>query len=162
MNLRKHIAPSFFSAAFLAMAVPTLSPAATLTVGQDNWYPLATKPSAHSGPRDLTATSCPNLQFYSINAALSAASPGDTIAICPGFYAEQLVIAKPVTLLGLTANGIGRVLLQPALTIQQNLAAEAAITVMNTSGVSIQNLAIDASGNTVTGCSPGVGRHPLL
>jgi pectin methylesterase-like acyl-CoA thioesterase len=147
------------------MAVPTLSPAATLTVGQDNWYPLATKPSVHSGPRDLPATSCPNLQFYSINAALSAASPGDTIAICPGFYTEQLVIAKPVTLLGLTANGIGRVLLQPALTIQQSLAAEAAITVMN-SNEYIRRLHSEPGhrrqqqhGHRL---QPGRGRHPLL
>jgi hypothetical protein len=154
MNSRKSISPSI-SAAILAMAASTLSPAATLTVGQDNWYPQS-KASAHRAPRDLTATACPNLQFYSINAALNAASPGDTIAICPGLYTEQLVITKPVTLLGLTASGIGRVLLQPALTLQQNLAAEAVITVMNTSGVSIQNLAINGSNNTVTGCSPGV------
>lgn len=58
--------------------------------------------------------------------------------------------------MGLTTTQNGRVLLQPALTVQQNLAAEAVITVMNTSGVSIQNLAIDGSNNAVTSCSPGV------
>jgi hypothetical protein len=155
MNLRKHRA-HFVLAALLGMAASTPSSAATLTVGQNNWFPSASKPSAHPAPRDLGATSCPNQQFTTINAALNAASSGDTVAICPGLYAEQLVITKPVTLVGLAANGIGRVLLQPALTVQQNLATEAVITVMNTSGVSIQNLAIDGSNNSVTSCTPGV------
>jgi pectin methylesterase-like acyl-CoA thioesterase len=83
MYLRK-CSTHLVSAALLAMAASTLSPAATLTVGQDNWYPLGSKASAHPAPRDMTAAACPNLQFTSINAALNAASAGDTIAICPG------------------------------------------------------------------------------
>jgi hypothetical protein len=73
-----------------------------------------------------------------------------------------LIITKPLTLRGIDVNGIDRVLLQPALTDVQGLATEAVITVMNTNGVSIQNLAIDASHNKVSSCSPGVaGVHFL-
>ncbi len=118
------------------------SQAAVLTVGQAN-------------------TPCPVPQYHSIGAALTAASAGDTIQVCPGLYPEQLIITKPVTLAGLNVAGptgqsgkygINRVLLQPTLTDMQDYPYEAVITVRNTTGVTIQNLAIDASKNTVSGC----------
>lgn len=40
---------------------------------------------------------CPNSQYNTIGAAITAASPGDIIAICPALYPEQLVITKPLT-----------------------------------------------------------------
>ena len=51
-------------------------------------------------------------------------------------------------------NEVNRVLLQPSLQDIQDLPVEAVITVMNTWGVSIENLAIDASRNSVQGCTP--------
>jgi len=123
--------------------------AATLTVG-----------SGQSG--------CPTATYPTINTALTAASPGDEIDICPGLYAEQLVITKPVTLRGIAANGMQRVLVQPTtLTNVENQqpaggvvpspanvpAFQAVISVLNTSDVVIEGLAIDASNNTVTGCT---------
>jgi nitrous oxidase accessory protein NosD len=101
-------------------------------------------------------TACPSPQYSTIGAAVQAAGSGDVIEICPALYPEQLVIAKPLTLRGINVNDRSRVLLQPALADLQGLATEAVITVMNTSLVSIQNLAIDASNNTVSSCSPGV------
>lgn len=121
-----------------------ISKAAVLTVGQ-------------------AGTPCVSPQYSTIGAAIAAASPGDTVAICPALYQEQLIISKPLKLLGITNTvsststgtyGIGRVLIQPALVDLQNLAYESVITVMNTSGVTIENLAVDASNNTVSGCSP--------
>ena len=35
-----------------------------------------------------------------MNAALSAAGPGDTILLTPGFYQEIVLVEKPVKLLG--------------------------------------------------------------
>jgi nitrous oxidase accessory protein NosD len=121
---------------FVALGAGPL-PAATLIVGQNG-------------------TPCPNPQYATIGAAVSAASPGDVIEICPALYPEQLIITQPLTLRGIQVNGIRRVLLQPALSDLQNLPTEAVITVQNTQGVTIQDLAIDASHNTVSGCSPGL------
>ncbi len=110
-----------------------------------------------------SAASCPNSQYSTIAGALSAAGPGDEIDVCPGLYAEQLVITKPLTLRGVAANNVGRVLIQPAtLAATAGVPEESVITVMNTAGVTIQNLSIDASNNGLTGCSIGLsGIHFL-
>lgn len=108
-------------------------------------------------------TPCPSPGYSTIGAAIAAASPGDTIQICPALYPEQLLITKPLTLQGITQQGVGRVLVQPATLTNTVLPAPvgdlgfmAVISVVNTSGVSIVNLAIDASKNTVVGCTPGL------
>jgi len=101
-------------------------------------------------------TPCPDPGYTTIGSAVSAAAPGDVVAICPALYTEQLVITQPLTLVGIEVKGIKRVLVQPVLSDLQNLATEAVITVMNTSGVTIQDLAINASQNNVSSCSPGV------
>jgi len=98
-------------------------------------------------------TPCPNAQYSTIVAAVSAASPGDEIDICPALYPEQLIITKPLKLVGITENGVGRIILQPTLTSLAGLPFEAVITVMNTHDVTIENLAIDASENSVAGCA---------
>jgi nitrous oxidase accessory protein NosD len=103
-----------------------------------------------------SGTPCPNAQYTTIAAAVRAANSGDVVEVCPALYAEQLVITKPLTLRGIEVNGINRVLLQPSLTVMAGLATEAVITVMNTNGVTVQNLALDASHNTVSSCNPGV------
>ena len=102
------------------------------------------------------STPCPGATYTTIGDAVSAAGPGDEIEICPALYAEQLIITKPLKLVGVEANGVNRVLLQPSLTDLMGLATEAVITVMNTKGVVVENLAIDASHNTVASCSPSV------
>ena len=45
-------------------------------------------------------TACPNPSFSTIQAAVTAASPGDTIYVCPGTYPENVSVTKNVTLLG--------------------------------------------------------------
>jgi hypothetical protein len=62
---------------------------------------------------------CPSAQYTSIQAAIAAAQPGDTIAVCPGTYAEgpgtpgsnALTIDKSLTLKG---AGADRVRVKPA------------------------------------------------
>jgi hypothetical protein len=103
------------------------------------------------------STSCPNAQYSTIMAAVNAASPGDEIDICPALYPEELVLTKPVKLVGILNDGFERVLVQPAsLTNVGSLGFQAVITVLNTSGVTIDNLAVDASKNAVSGCTPGL------
>src|SRR5215469_3523833 len=101
--------------------------------------------------------SCPNARYSTITAAVNSAAPGDVIAICPALYAEQLVITKPLTLRGLAVHDVNRTVIQPqSLQPLESLPVEAVITVMNTQDVQIENLAIDASNNTVSGCTPGL------
>jgi hypothetical protein len=120
------------------------SSAATLVVGKPN-------------------TSCPHAHYTTITAAVNAADPGDVIEICPALYPEQLIVTKPLVLRGIAThvdltqfspccNLVDRVLLQPALTDLQGLPFESVITVMNTENVTLENLAIDASQNTIASC----------
>ena len=92
-------------------------------------------------------TPCPNAQYSTITEAINAAEPGARINVCPALYPENLTIEKPLTLLGVSENGVGRVLLQPSAPF------DAVITVRNTQDVTIRNLAIDAGHNTVSGCA---------
>jgi len=101
-------------------------------------------------------TPCPHAQFPTIGAAVFAAAPNDVIEICPAQYPEQLQIAKPLTLRGIEVDGVKRVLLKPEMADWKGLPTEAVITVLYTSGVTIDNLSLDASLNTVSGCSPGL------
>jgi len=54
---------------------------------------------------------CPNPQYTTIGAAVAAANPGDTVEVCQGTYNEDVVITKPLTLLGqnATINAAGKV-----------------------------------------------------
>ena len=56
-------------------------------------------------------TSCSDAGYTTINAAVLAAVPGDTIRVCAGTYAENIVLNESLTLLGAQAgvNACGRV-----------------------------------------------------
>jgi len=98
-------------------------------------------------------TPCPGANFSTIGAALNVALAGDTIEVCPATYPEQVVITKPVTLVGIAWNNVGRAVIQPTTLTVNSLGFMAVVTVANTSGVTISNLAIDASNNTASGCT---------
>lgn len=97
----------------------------------------------------------PSPDYSNITAAIKAAAAGDEIDICPSMYPEQLIVSKALVLRGIGGNlGTGRALIQPSVLVPvANLASTAVITVMNTSGVAIVNLAIDAGNNTVADCN---------
>jgi len=121
--------------------IATAGQAKTLTVGQPNT----------SGGEET----CAHAQYNTIGAAIAAASAGDVVAICPALYPEQLVITIPLTLIGASANSVNRTLIQPT-TLNAVNGYVSVITVTNTSNVAIKNLAVDASYNTVSGCSPAL------
>src|SRR6476660_6422304 len=69
-----------------------VSPVDFLTVGLAG----ATATSAGDGPNmfivDDNLLDCPNAKFTSIQAAVTAAGPGDQVKVCPGTYLEQVRI----------------------------------------------------------------------
>src|SRR5438067_4608627 len=64
---------------------------------------------AASGPRTLVVDDdkqqCPNADFTSINAAITAAAPDDKIRVCPGLYNETVVVDKAGLSLQGSTNG---------------------------------------------------------
>jgi pectin methylesterase-like acyl-CoA thioesterase len=57
---------------------------------------LAVRGTALAAPNTLVVdddkVQCPNADFTSIQAAVTAATPGTTIVVCPGTYTEQVTI----------------------------------------------------------------------
>src|ERR1700687_5029369 len=46
--------------------------------------------------------------FTTISAAVSTVPPGSTVLVCPGTYSEQVTIAQPLTLKGITSGNAGQ------------------------------------------------------
>ena len=98
---------------------------------------------------------CPSAQYTSIQAAIDASLPGDVINVCPGVYDEQIVISKPVTVKGVTVNSLGIALLQPTVLTSTGGGSDiAVVSVLNTDGVHLLNIGVDASKNNVSECAP--------
>jgi hypothetical protein len=138
----------------LALAVtaglPAAASAATLTV-------------------DDLGDDCPSAGFTSVQAAVDAASPGDTVAICPGTYAEgpatvpngganAVSIAKMLTIRG---AGASKVTIKPKAALTSLLGTTAgyrtttgAVIGVFRSGV---RTLVDISGVTVEGGTTTVG-----
>lgn len=84
-------------------AVDNGNAASTFTDNTVNWVGGATTLVVDKDGF-ATAADCddptPNTAFVTIQSAIDAASSGNTIKVCPGTYAEELNINKPLTLLG--------------------------------------------------------------
>jgi hypothetical protein len=97
-----------------------------------------------------SGTSCSTASYSSIDAALQAASPGDTVYVCPGTYDEQVSIStSQVTL---TGSGTSSVIEPSSVTspLPTDLDTRAALVAIidvtpGTKGVTIENLALDGS-----------------
>jgi parallel beta-helix repeat protein len=91
--------------------------------------------------------------YATIQAAVNAAPSGSTIHVCPAYYFEQVLIEKPLTLQGIAARGSDApVIAPPTSGLVPNAASETAdqILVLNTSGVTITNIAVDGSKSLLT------------
>jgi Periplasmic copper-binding protein (NosD) len=145
-NRIRLIAPACFVVA-LAASVPALS--STVVVG----------------------TCMPNkVSFDSLTDAVQGVPTGSTIQVCPGAYAEQLVISKSLTLKGITVgNGAYPVVKPPAGGLVNNaygLAGSgfwgqgtpfaAQILIQGGASVTLTNIAIDATGSNISSCDPVV------
>jgi hypothetical protein len=103
-----------------------------------------------SGSPSNPDTSCSTAAYSSIDAALQAASSGDTVHVCPGTYDEQVSIStSQVTL---TGSGASSVIEPSSMTVplptdlDTNAPLVAIIDVTpGTKGVRIEHLALDGS-----------------
>jgi nitrous oxidase accessory protein NosD len=94
--------------------------------------------------------------FATIGAAVAASHPGDQIEVCPGTYQEQVTITIPLTING----DNGAVITSPPTGVTTNVFREfnntpfaALIVVVGTTGVTLNNLTIDGTGNALSDCS---------
>ncbi len=88
--------PSARSTALRGVLYLAAALAATLAIG-------ATTADAATLVVDKDGEQCGNAGYQSISAAVAAADPGDTVKVCPGLYAESVLVDKPD--LKLTAEG---------------------------------------------------------
>ncbi len=116
-------------------------------------------PSANAWAIRLVVGNCTTqtrpAPFATIQAAINAAqvTGGDTVAVCPGTYPEQIVISIPLTLSGLNANNSSApVITSPPVGLAASLgfgSLAAHVAVTNPVNVNINNLAIDSAGNNL-------------
>ena len=100
--------------------------------------------------------------FSTITLAIAAVSSGGTVLVCPGVYAEQVTINKPLTIRGIQdGNNNAAVIVPPSaglstttrvsplLTPGHLLAAQILVNA-TTGSVNISNLTVDGSGNGIS------------
>jgi hypothetical protein len=99
----------------------------------------------------------PSLKSYStISAAVAAAPAGSTVLVCPGTYAEQVTIAQPLDLRGVSDGNSDQAIIIGFGSMSANVTtlggAQLAAQVLVTAGpVNISNIIVDGSGNTLGG-----------
>jgi parallel beta-helix repeat protein len=101
--------------------------------------------------------------FSTIQSAVTASPWGTTIMVCPGSYAEQVVISQPLTLEGVTdGTGNASVISVPGTGLVQNGTSVSfgpvtvQLLVENTVGVTVKGLIVDGSGGN---CPAGSNRN---
>ena len=110
------------------------------------------------------------ITFNSLTEAVQGAPAGSTIQVCPGIYAEQIIINKSLTLKGLTSgNGANPVIMPPASGLVNNAFSSttnsfwgfgtpfaAQILIQGGADVTLTGIALDATGFNIATCSPVV------
>jgi hypothetical protein len=102
--------------------------------------------------------------YTTIGAAVSAASAGSTVHLCPGIYPEQVTITKALTVSGIASGGSdAAIVAAPAGGMVANAASltdgspyAVGIFVHDATGVTLSNLTVDSAGNQIGGCSPAL------
>ena len=89
------LTPLLVAGGMLAAAGPAV---ASTSHGQQALFVAKNASPAGSGQ------SCNTARYKTIGSALKAAPPWSAVVVCPGTYHEQVVIAKPVSLVGLRAT----------------------------------------------------------
>jgi parallel beta-helix repeat protein len=103
------------------------------------------------------------VHFADIQSAVNASPFSTTILVCPGIYAQQVVINEPLTLMGVTdGTGNAAVITVPGAGMVQNGTSVSfgpvavQLLVENTVGVTLKNLVVDGNG---ANCPAGSNRQ---
>jgi parallel beta-helix repeat protein len=95
---------------------------------------------------------CPQAETHSIQVAVGRAEAGDKILVCPGIYAESVVITTPKSDLRIEAQGA------PGEVVLQGTSAQlAGFYLLNTTGVLVQGFTVQGFGIP----SPHPGEPPF-
>jgi hypothetical protein len=97
------------------------------------------------------------LSYATISAAVSSVPPGSTVLVCPNTYPEQVSIAQPLTLKGVTSGNAGQAVITvpgsglTVVTTGFGNSIAAMVDVTATAGpVNISDLTMDGNGYSVT------------
>src|SRR5579863_209160 len=142
------VAASVVSLGFIGFAIPALASSGGM---------LFVSPSGSISNSDA---SCATAGYSTIQSALDAATPGTTVQVCAGTYAEQVSVGVS----GITINGAGagNTIVNPSSatpTTVTDLDTSATIVpiidVTGQTGVTIRNITVEGSGLSAnfTGCS---------
>jgi hypothetical protein len=122
--------------------------------------------SAFAGTEYAVGSCRPNLTSYStISQAVSSVPPGSTIDVCPGNYAEQVLITQPLTLQGVSYKGSDAAVVTASGGLVQSVTSDLCgpimpvnyqILVLATGPVDISNLAVDGTGGSGAFCVAGI------
>jgi hypothetical protein len=96
------------------------------------------------------------VSFPTISAAVIGVPPGSTVLVCPGTYPEQVTIAQPLTLKGITSGNAGQAVITvpgSGLTVvTTGFGIQIAAMVDVTAGpVNISDITVDGTGSNVGG-----------
>jgi parallel beta-helix repeat protein len=103
-----------------------------------------------SGRAAATLTACPGGTYPTLQSAVNAANPGDTINACAASFAEQLVIAKSVIIVG---AGQSQTTIKAPVPL---IGTQDIVTVSGSSGVDVGLSALTISGPGNTGDCSGL------
>src|ERR1700688_1412947 len=98
----------------------------------------------------------PSLPSYStISAAVIGVPPASTVEVCPGTYPEQVTIAQPLTLKGITSANAGQAVItvpgSGLAVVTSGFGYSIAALVAVTAGpVNITDLTVDGTGSNVS------------
>ncbi len=104
--------------------------------------------------------------FTSIQAAVTAAPPGSTVRVCPGTYAEQVVVTKALNLVGITTgNSSGAVIVPPSslAAVSRLLTTDCVVYQILASSarkVNLQNLTLDWMNQDLPATTTGACTSP--
>ncbi|HEY6522632.1 MAG TPA: right-handed parallel beta-helix repeat-containing protein [Solirubrobacteraceae bacterium] len=106
---------------------------------------LYVSPAATGAHRDR---SCESAAYSTIQSAVTAAPAGATVVVCPGAYAEDVIVSAPLTLRGLDATIHGS---PTANGMCDQLGATGPGSAPCLAGITIKSSDVKVSGFTVTG-----------
>src|ERR1700679_2962620 len=100
-------------------------------------------PSGHASGH---GTSCHSARYSNISAAVAATRSGGTVVVCSGLYRTQVVIAKPLNLLGRPGAVIDAHGQKPLKVGTTTLPGSIGVGVLATSHVTVRGLTVQNAG----------------